>query len=575
MFKYKSREKTVFFVSAIACLFLLSSIAFGGVLDDSFSKDEIRLLVGEIEPISVDGLYRVSLADPGIADIVEATEEEVVLIGTKEGQTPLFLWDDQGKRTLMVFVVNQDLQQVKDRVTDLLKSMDVYSVSVDIHENEGKVVLTGEVLDEKKESFETLVGRYEDSIINLVEIKEIKDLIQIDIQVTELNTTLSKALGVDWSSSLGIGGSAGGRGGVGGGVGGGTGGAGGSLGVGSSRNRGGSSGLQPSYKETLPDFDGSIGDFFQIGDFRRTSLLTAKVSALIEEGMGRILSKPKLVVVSGEEASFLIGGEIPIRTTSATNSTVQQNVQFKEYGISMTVSPTIIDEKIDLTMLMEVSDVDAANSDGRDVAFVTRSADTKLLLDDGQSIVLAGLIKKTDSEIVRRVPFASAVPILGLLFRTRFNPAANQDQELVISLTPHVLNRNRGRTEENLLRESSERGSMDGFSSSSRKKAPYYAGIPGAMKDYVHEIQYKISQSIEYPPLARKRGWEGTVNIGLLVLKDGTLAFALVKKSSGYDVLDDLALKIARNAAPFTSFPTATDLKQLDVTIPIVYSLGN
>ena len=94
------------------------------------------------------------------------------------------------------------------------------------------------------------------------------------------------------------------------------------------------------------------------------------------------------------------------------------------------------------------------------------------------------------------------------------------------------------------------------------------------MTGYVRDVQQKISLTIVYPPEAEQYGWEGTVKVGMLILKDGTLAFALVKESSGRDIFDEIALNTARNAAPFLAFPSDTDLQELNVTIPIVYSLN-
>ena len=62
--------------------------------------------------------------------------------------------------------------------------------------------------------------------------------------------------------------------------------------------------------------------------------------------------------------------------------------------------------------------------------------------------------------------------------------------------------------------------------------------------------------------------------MGMLILHDGTLAFALVKESSGHDLFDELALNTAKKLAPFDAFPSDTDLQELNVTIPIVYSLN-
>ncbi|MBN1870020.1 MAG: TonB family protein [Candidatus Omnitrophica bacterium] len=510
---------------------------------DSIYADEIYMVKGELVTLKVYSLSRVSVTDPMIADIADANDEEILLVAQRSGETALFIWDEHGKRTLMVYVYNRSLDLVADRTKRLLKDVGIQGLKITANEKEGKVVITGEVPEDKRRLYDEIVMRFSDDIINLVEEEVIVDLVQIDMQITELSTTLSESLGIDWST-------------------------------------GSVPGIAPQYEEEVPDFDGSISDFFKIGDFYRTGQLVAAVNALVTEGKGRILSKPKLVVISGEEARFLVGGEIPIRTTTFSESgSSQENVSFKEYGISMTITPTIKKEKVDVVMNLEVSEIDAstATTISEEVAFSTRSASTHLYLDNGQTIVLAGLIKHLESKTLSKVPFLGDIPILGLLFRSRVNPVPQQDQELVIALTPSIM-----RQKESA--ESQKAPVVEGknvlplaarTAPSFKDVAPYYLGIPKEMTGYVHNVQQKISQAIVYPNEARQYGWEGTVKIGMLILNDGTLAFALIKESSGHDVFDEVTLNTTKKLAPFEAFPPDTDLQELNVTIPIVYSLRN
>jgi len=508
---------------------------------DTLYADELNLIKGEISGVDVSGLTRVSVTDPDVADIVDATADELLILGKDVGQTALFVWDASGKRTVMVYVFKQDLDIVKNRIQRLVDAAGINGVHLSANTQEGKVVISGYVAEDKKDLFDQIVIEFHSDVINLVADEDIDDLIEIDMQITELNTTLTKSLGIDWTT-------------------------------------GGTDGFAPAYEEDVPGFDGHIRDFFKIGHFSRTGQLIAQVNALITEGKARILSKPKLVVISGEEASFLVGGEVPIRTTTFSDTgSSQENVEFKEFGISMTITPTIKNEKVDIIMNLEVSEIDAstATTVSEDVAFSTRSASTHLYLEDAQTIILAGLIKQTDAETVSRLPFVSKVPVLGMLFRSKTRPA-DQDQELVIALTPHILYKNRqdvkGKEAKKVEQDLKSYPGQQTFSHT--KPAPYYIGIPKEMTGYVRDVQQKISRSIQYPNEAQRFGWEGTVKLGMLILNDGTLAFALVKESSGHNVFDEVALSTAKQSAPFMAFPPDTDLQELNVTIPIVYSLG-
>jgi TonB family protein len=143
--------------------------------------------------------------------------------------------------------------------------------------------------------------------------------------------------------------------------------------------------------------------------------------------------------------------------------------------------------------------------------------------------------------------------------------------EIVINLTPTILSRS------NPLPEKKAEVATPAYQRRVfNPGSNYIPGVPRDMVDYVRSVQRKISSRINYPQEAENYGWEGTVKLGLLILSDGTLAFATVKESSGYDLFDNNALKIAKEVvAPFERFPSSTDLQELDITIPIIYSMGH
>ena len=535
-----------------ALLFLTISFvakpAYTELVDSSFIED-VYLIEGELEQIKVYNMTRMSITNPDVADVVDADESEILLVASSAGETVLFIWDESGKRSINIHVSEKSLTDVRDRLKKLFREVSLHEAIVKINDGEGRVVVSGEIPDHKQELFEQIVDRFDEEIITLAIAEENENMIQIDMQITELSQTLAKSLGVEWSTNSG-------------GL---TG-----IGVGTSNNAT-TNGIVLPYQETLPDFDGSVGDFFKIGDFARTDALTATVNALIEEGKARVLSQPRLVVKNGEEASFLVGGEIPIRTTTSTTSgATQENVEFKEFGVGMTITPTLRKEKVEVVLNVEISDVDSANTSGDDVAFVTRSANTTVLLDDQQTIVLAGLIRQSESERVRKTPYLSDIPLVGLLFRSRSTPTANQETEVVISLTPHIVNTG---VKSVFLQEKEEPDPIATTRTWIPRPTPKPSGLSQDMQQYIRAVQQQISQQVVYPQEAERYGWEGTVKVGLHILNDGTLAHAMVKESSGVEIIDDYALKTAQSVAPFSTFPPASSLHEMKVTVPIVYSL--
>ena len=576
-------------ISILFFVFSFSFVVLAGAeeIDTTTAKD-VYMIKGELVNLKADGLERISVTHPDVADILRADEGEILMVGQGVGQTALFLWDKQGKRSLTVHVFSQDLELVKERLATLFKAAGISEATLEMDEREGRVVIAGDIPKHKKAQFTQIVDKFGDDVINLTKDEKIDDLIQIAVQITELSTTLSKSLGIEWSTGT-------------------------QTVSGNTVTTASSGGFTPTYGEIMPSLDGSIGDYFKIGQFYRgtNSALVAQINALLEQGKARVLSQPKLVVKNGEEASFLIGGEIPIRTTTSSTSGTQENVSFKKYGISMTITPEINKEKIDITLNVEISDVDASNAVGDDVAFTTRSAQTKLYLDQGQTIVLAGLIKQNRSVRVTKVPFLGDVPVLGFLFRSKTTPTDDQDLELVISLTPTILQKNRGKIPDEptaqeakldspvqqsdvvpILAETEVREEAEATTSSvaepvipdvldvqalsepvASTASASAAGSPSNIDEYVRAVQQKIAQSIVYPQEAERAGWEGTVKLSLLILSDGTLATAMIRESSGHEIFDQYTLNTAKNLAPYSSFPSNVDLRELNVTIPVVYSL--
>ncbi len=136
------------------------------------------------------------------------------------------------------------------------------------------------------------------------------------------------------------------------------------------------------------------------------------------EGLGKILARPRLIARSGREAKFLSGGEIPIVIAEA----LQTSVTFKEFGTRIRFKPTVLgDDSIDLEVAPEVSEPDFANGVNlfgfRVPAFIARRADTRVIMRDGETLVIAGLFNDTRQENEQKVPYLGDLPLAGYLFR--------------------------------------------------------------------------------------------------------------------------------------------------------------
>jgi pilus assembly protein CpaC len=167
------------------------------------------------------------------------------------------------------------------------------------------------------------------------------------------------------------------------------------------------------------------------------------IDALAQDNLARILAEPTLTVMSGQPASFLVGGEFPI-PVGGTNGSV--TVAFKNFGVMLAFVPTVFsDGRISIHVSPEVSNTSNANSVSVSVggsAFVIPSlvvsrAETTVELGSGQTFAIAGLLQDTIQHNPSSIPLLGDVPIIGPIFRDdKFN---RQQTELVILVTPYVV----------------------------------------------------------------------------------------------------------------------------------------
>ncbi len=157
------------------------------------------------------------------------------------------------------------------------------------------------------------------------------------------------------------------------------------------------------------------------------------------DGLVTTLAEPNLTSLSGETASFLAGGEFPVPVSQSLGSVT---IEYKQYGVGLAFTPVVLsDGRISMRVRPEVSELSAEGSirlNGFDVpALTTRRAETTVELGSGQSFMIAGLLRNTNTNNVDKAPFLGDLPIIGTLFRsTRFR---RQETELVIVVTPYLV----------------------------------------------------------------------------------------------------------------------------------------
>jgi pilus assembly protein CpaC len=172
--------------------------------------------------------------------------------------------------------------------------------------------------------------------------------------------------------------------------------------------------------------------------------VTAFISALADNQYVRVLAEPNLVAKSGQEASFLAGGEFPIPVVQAVGTgSTSVSIEYKEFGVQLKFRPTVLgDNRILLQVSPEVSQLSngpgAVEIQGFSIpAILTRRADTTLELNSGQTFAMAGLISQETQARSQSVPGLGSLPIIGSLFRSvRYQQG---DTELVLLVTASLV----------------------------------------------------------------------------------------------------------------------------------------
>lgn len=531
----------VLFLTAVGVLFLFNQ---DFILSETV-KEEIKIYMGKTHVISVNQPTRIAIGNPDIADVAQVSNREMTIMPKSAGDTTLVFWDNFGEQSYVIKVFSENTRELKSRIDKAMAKLNLSGVTTKGEDEEGKVFLLGQFdsAEDKNKAF-LAMGSLKEKIVDLTTIKEDETVVEIDVQVLELNKGSSEKLGFTWPGSMTI----------------------------TEIASGATTGT-------------TWGKLFNLGDVSR-GVFNLTLDALVQEGKARVLSRPRLSCLSGKEAKLLVGGEVPILSSSVigggtTGTTATPgSVEYKEYGIKLNIKPTVKeDNRIYLVLGVEVSEVGTAVSTSYALAypFTKRTANTELYLDDGQTMAIGGLIKQKTEEDLRKFPWLADVPVLGLFFRSRETKTGKgnetrDDAELFITLTPKIISEKKAVTRVKPEAVSSPAPVALQKSVENTAVADAAASLDPVTR-YSQVVQMRILKNITYPVSGKGAGFQGTVKLGLKLSYKGDLLGAKVIKSSGYKILDDNALKTARGISSYPPFPPAIESENLWIEVPIVYKL--
>lgn len=196
---------------------------------------------------------------------------------------------------------------------------------------------------------------------------------------------------------------------------------------------------QVRYEPGQMTFGEAVPGALRPAGFGLVDRIAANAKAMLRDGRARLLADPRLVADSGSEATFLVGGEVPVPVAQQFGNTT---MTWREYGIRLAVAPKVLpDRRIRLKVAPEVSNLDQAHGlrlGTLDLPGLgSRKASTEVTLASGQALIMSGLIQEGEDEVVDRVPLLGDLPLLGALFRHR--RTERQRTELTIVVTPRLL----------------------------------------------------------------------------------------------------------------------------------------
>ena len=166
---------------------------------------------------------------------------------------------------------------------------------------------------------------------------------------------------------------------------------------------------------------------------------TALLQAVTTSSQSNVLATPSLLTLDNEEASFIVGDEVPTltgSTPSSGNDNPYQTIERKEVGVKLTVTPQInAGDAVKLTIEQEVSSVNGRTP--IDVTFATRKVKTSVMVKTGDTVVIGGLLDENVQESVSKVPLLGDIPILGHLFRSTSSKKVKKN--LMVFLRPTII----------------------------------------------------------------------------------------------------------------------------------------
>ena len=370
-------------------------------------NEKLYAIVGKSQLLKFDEpVTRVSITEPQYADIVLLSPQELLLNGKKSGRTSLIFWGTNNQPAFFNLIVQQDADAFLQAVEEIAPNENANLIFTD-----DGVILSGHISSTAtKEKIKNLAQAYNFNLVDMSESPTKQVL--LEVKITEASRNFTNELASQFS-----------------------------FGQGTPYFVNNVLGRPSGGNISQGSFDGTLNGFQYIFA-NNSSKLAFSLRAGEKNGTIKVLAEPKLLALDNAEASFNVGNEVPV--PSGIGQYGQVSYQFKNTGVILNFKPQILEKsnRVILKLSPEVSEVDDSlaiqqQGGGRIPGFKTRKVDTTVELGDGETLIIAGLLKQTSSKSRTKVPWISNIPVLGLLFTNMAD--TKDDTELVIFITPKIV----------------------------------------------------------------------------------------------------------------------------------------
>lgn len=348
-------------------------------------------------------ITRVAVANPAIADVVVLDRTKLNIVGKALGSTSLTVWSENDmQQDFIISVCNTDTATAQF----IRQSMGLDGVQV--AKVGDKLVLQGTVENQYELNNALGIAKVyadEANIINLIQMKN-PTMVNLSALVIDISGKDASDLGFKYGVASNV-----------------------------STNSG----------HTTITF-GTAGDFYGGMDYHDITghpfqNVDAMIQALAVQNKLKVLSRPNITTMSGEEAEILIGGELPIPTTKDG----EISIEWKSYGIKLKIKPQVDHEnKITSKIEAEVSGIDNSvaipTTAGKIPGLISRKASTMLSVPDGQTMAIGGLMNSDESKIITKIPILGDIPVIGEFFK--HTSTSKDKRELMILITPTIVTSN-------------------------------------------------------------------------------------------------------------------------------------